>query len=772
MSILTNAEQEDQPEDALFTLIHGDDSCHQAWLIVGWDQARIAAECHPDDVAVFGIDQRALLTLSAVSGLEVFEGKPVLVFPLGDPATDHTAFERSAALGRRCEDEGATDVEFAWLSADLDAHLGDRQGDERLQRLIKVASGRTGKKPAKAKPKVPSASVQKAEADLAELEARASEEGRPVIDVNDDRLVVLNHLVNALRTGSDAERIYNFGGQLAHTINDPDSDSEAIIAEILDDRGLLNHLSRSAQMVSTTQRGVSAAWPETKTLSALYGRHADFRPLRGIAPSPIVRADHTIATVNGYDEQSQMLLDLQGPELEIPEAPTTDEVSDAMALLMDGWLGDFPFASDTDKANMLALILTYPLRELCTLVPLAVISAKSMGTGKSKLVSLVVRLFTGDDPEMDSLPSTEEETRKQITTLLQKALPFLVFDESPEIGGKSINRLLTAQKWSDRLLGGNQRASLPNRAVKVATGNNVEVFGDTIRRYYPIELFFDGEDPHDRPESDFRHADIEAWTDEHRSELLTAVFTLIRSWQVAGRPKRTTSFGSFERWEAVVGGVIEQAGISGFLGNLTEHRKSADFEAGLWAAHCEWLATKFPTGQFTTRKVVTAMTDRKNHLVVVRMDVDLPPGIDTSPNDPSYAAKLGKLYHSRQDGWFDGYRITKAPEKAGGNQTKWLIEMADRVEQTHLNNDTAVQRALRTVPEMEADLAMEEREHGSDSVIAGNTRIDLEMKRQVDRLKSAGWFSPSDPDEQQPQSPNIVGRDQTNNADSSAEEVA
>lgn len=772
MTSITKDEAADQSNDSLFTLIHGDDRCHQAWLIVGWDQARIAAECQPEDVAVYGIDKRALLTLPTVSGLAVFEEKSVLIFPRGDPATDHTVFERSAALGRRCEDEGATSVEFVWLSTNLDTHLGDHEGDERLRRLLKVASSRTGKKPAKAKPKAPSASVQRAEADLAELEASASEEGRPVIDVNDDRLVVLNRLVNALRNGHDAERIYNFGGQLAHTVNDPDSGSEAIIAEILDDTGLLNHLSRSAQMVSTTQRGVSAAWPETKTLSALYGRHADFRPLRGIAPSPIVRADHTIATVDGYDEASQMLLDLRGLELELPKAPTTDEVSDAVALLMDDWLGDFPFATDTDKANMLALILTYPLRELCTLIPLAVISAKSMGTGKSKLVSLVVRLFTGDDPEMDSLPSTEEETRKQITTLLQMALAFLVFDESPEIGGKSINRLLTAQKWSDRLLGGNQRASLPNQAVKVAAANNVEVFGDTIRRYYPIELFFDGENPHDRPESDFRHADIEAWTDEHRSELLTAVFTLIRAWQVAGRPKRTTSFGSFERWEAVVGGVIEHAGVRGFLGNLSEHRKSADFEAGLWAAHCEWLATKFPTGQFTTSRVVTAMTDRKNHLVVVRMDVDLPPGIETSPNDPSYAAKLGKLYHSRQDGWFDGYRITKAPEKAGGNQTKWLIEMADRVKQERLNNDTVVQRALRTVPEMEADLAMEEREHGSDSVIAGNTRIDLEMKRQVDRLKSADWSPASDPDEKQPQSSNIVGRDQTNNADSSTEEVA
>lgn len=760
MSILPKEDGDDQRHNSLFVLHHGDADCPQAWIVVGADQARAAAECEPDGVAVYGIDKRALLTLSSIRGLEALEDKTVLIFPLGDAATDHVVFERSAALGRRCEDEGASAVEFVWLSADLGSHLGDREGAARLQRLLKVTA-RKGTKPAKAKPKAPSASEQKVEADLAELEAIALEEGRPVVDVNDDRLVVINRLVDALRTGNDSERIYSFGGRLAHTVTDPETGGT--VAEILSDKndqGLLNLLSRSAQMISVTQRGASAAWPESKTLSALYGRHTDFRTLRRIAPSPIVRSDHTIAATEGYDEQSKVLLDLDGLEIDIPEDPSSDEVAAAVTLLMDEWLGDFPFASEVDKANTLGFILTYPLRELVTLVPLAVVSAKSMGTGKSKLVSLVVRLFTRNAaPEMDSLPSTEEETRKQITTLLQKAPPYLIFDESPEIGGKSINRLTTARTWSDRLLGGNQRASLPNEAVAVATGNNVEIYGDTIRRYYPIELFYDGENPEDRPESAFRHSDIEAWTDEHHSELLTAVFTLIRAWQVAGRPKRATSFGSFERWEAVVGGVIENAGVQGFLGNLAEHRKSADFEAGLWSAHCAWLVKKFPTGKFTTRSVVSEMTRRESNRVSVRPDADLPPGVGASPSDPSYPAQLGKLYHSRQGGWFGGYRITKAEGKTG-NQTKWVIEMSETVKQERLQNDVAVQRALRTIPELEADLAEEERVHGADSVIAGDTRVDLEMRRQLERLTKASWAHADIPS----QETHVIGGRKSNEA--------
>lgn len=743
----------------LMGLLCGNRDCSDVWVVVGMDQAQAAAECHPEGVAIYGLDKRALRALSAVTEFEAFEDKNVLIFPLGDAATDHTVFERSTALGRRCEDEGAEKVEFVWLGADLDAHLRGRDGNRGLQRLRKVVE-RRGRKPAKAKPKGPSASEQKVATELAELESTALEEARPVVDVNEDRLVVLNKLVDALRNGCDSEKIFSFGGRLARTVEDPDGG--AAIAEILNDKnsqGLLNLLSRSTQMISVTQRGVSAAWPESKTLSALYGRHSDFRTLRGIAPSPIVRSDHTIAATEGYDEESRMLIDLGNLEVKIPDAPTPDEVNDAVELLMDDWLGDFPFASDTDKANMLGLILTYPLRELVTLLPLAVISAKSMGTGKSKLVSLVVRLFTGCDPEMDSLPTTEEETRKQITTLLQKAMAFLVFDESPEIGGKSINRLLTASVWSDRILGGNERASVPNRAVKVATGNNVEILGDTVRRYYPIELFYDGEDPQDRPQSEFRHADIESWTDDNRSRLITAVFTLIQAWQVAGRPKRATSFGSFERWEAVVGGVIENAGVHGFLGNLTEHRKSVDFEAGQWTAHCAWLLDNFPNGEFTTRKVLDAMTTKDKSRVVLREGADHPPGVDASLDDPMYAAKLGKTYHSRHGGWHGGYRISKADSKAGGNQTKWIVEATETVKRKKSEYEAAVMRSQQTVPQLKIRLAKAEEEHGQSSTIAEDARLSLEIAELIDRLHSTTWGEKSSPTTAAQHKARVIGKD-------------
>lgn len=690
--------------DASFVLVHGDAEAGTAWILVGEQQANAAAACEPDDVAVYFLDLQCLVESRRPTSLHLIEDKEVLFFTMGDASAEHIVYDKAAAFGRMCQDAGAVEVEFVWLGIDLEARLADGDIELRRKRLASVIN-RKGKRPAKVKPPAPSPTQRSISAKRATLEAVARNEGRPVIDVTQDRLDVIDELIGALKNGPDRDRLFDLGGDLAVTTTD---EIGATVAEIVDEERLLNLLARAAQMISVTSRGINSAWPESKTLTALFGRHRDFRPLRGIAPSPIVREDNTIATEEGYDEASHVLLDLDGLDLQIPDAPTKVEVRKAVDLLVDDWLGDFPFASKADKANALALILTYPLRELVSLVPFAVISAKSQGTGKSKLIALIVLLFTRTMPVWDSLPGSEEETRKQITTLLATAPPFLVFDESPRIGGKAINRLGTATTWSDRLLGGNKRAALPNRAVMVATGNNVEVLGDTRRRYYPIELFYDGECPENRPESEFRHPDIEAWTEAHRNELLVAVFTLIRAWQVAGRPKRTTSFGSFERWEAVVGGVIENAGVDDFLANLAEHRESVDFDEGLWVAHCEWLAETFPGGEFTTRSAMEKMLTRLNNMRIIDPNADLPPGIDGSPLDPTYAAKLGKLYNQRHGRWSGGYRVGKASGKTG-NKTKWLIETAPR-----LLRERAESAAAEAAVASQAKAAEEHRQAAQD----------------------------------------------------------
>ena len=58
--------------------------------------------------------------------------------------------------------------------------------------------------------------------------------------------------------------------------------------------------------------------------------------------------------------------------------------------------------------------------------------------------------------------------------------------------------------------------------------------------------------------------------------------TLIQAWIAAGQPLHKTRLGSFEKWSEVMGGVLEVAGIPGFLGNLNELYEAADSDGQMW----------------------------------------------------------------------------------------------------------------------------------------------------------------------------------------------
>jgi len=88
----------------------------------------------------------------------------------------------------------------------------------------------------------------------------------------------------------------------------------------------------------------------------------------------------------------------------------------------------------------------------------------------------------------------------------------------------------------------------------------------------------------DRPwqRTGFRHGDLRTWADDHRAHLVAAGLTLVRAWLAEGAPLGTTRLGSFERWAAVLGGILGSVGIEGFLGNLEEFYENSDVEGAIW----------------------------------------------------------------------------------------------------------------------------------------------------------------------------------------------
>jgi hypothetical protein len=60
--------------------------------------------------------------------------------------------------------------------------------------------------------------------------------------------------------------------------------------------------------------------------------------------------------------------------------------------------------------------------------------------------------------------------------------------------------------------------------------------------------------------------DAESWVVENRAEIIGALLTLVQNWIAMDRPKFTDRrLVSFEGWSETVGGILQAAGVEGFL---------------------------------------------------------------------------------------------------------------------------------------------------------------------------------------------------------------
>src|ERR1022692_1284527 len=131
--------------------------------------------------------------------------------------------------------------------------------------------------------------------------------------------------------------------------------------------------------------------------------------------------------------------------------------------------------------------------------------------------------------------------------------------------------------------GANRTGDSPRADIFTVTGNNLVLGGDLPRRCYWIRVDAQLSEPwRDRT---FKHPKLTAWVLDNRGQLLSAILTLARAWSVAGQPSAAIPvLGSFEEWCRIIGGILDFAGIEGFLANLDELYKQSDPFMAAWEA--------------------------------------------------------------------------------------------------------------------------------------------------------------------------------------------
>lgn len=242
---------------------------------------------------------------------------------------------------------------------------------------------------------------------------------------------------------------------------------------------------------------------------------------------------------------------------------------------------DFPFASSSDRDCYLGLLLTPLIRPaIVGNVPMHVITSPIERTGKTKLASEVLGgVYLGAPVPAMQITGSEDERDKRLLGLLLSGTRLVHFDNLDDmIDSPVLASLLTTATYKGRVLGRTEIVDVPNSVVVVATGNNLRATGEIAKRTVPIQLRPDTEHPEAR--HNFRHPDIAAYAVQQRRHVLECMVGMVQNWLDAGQPVGAMPMGGFDRWAAVVGGILAQAGFDGWLQNAAEWRASVDDFAG------------------------------------------------------------------------------------------------------------------------------------------------------------------------------------------------
>jgi putative DNA primase/helicase len=396
--------------------------------------------------------------------------------------------------------------------------------------------------------------------------------GRYLRDVADDSWRVLQN------TNGNIPQFFQFGNAICDLV----TSEHSIYLRVLTLTSLRNRLDRLADYVSIDKDGDERPSRPSKDLleDMLAQANPPLPHLQGVVGGPVCRPDGSVATTEGYDPATGLYLALGDLRVSpVADIPPDSAIAWAKRLLLEELLGDFPFATPSDKAHALSEIITPVARPLISgPTPLHLNEAPSPGSGKDLLADCASLIATGTLPPAMTEGRDDDEWRKRLTAKLITSPTMILIDNvKRRLDSGSLSTALERPVWEDRHLGLSRMVTVPIRCVWICTANNPALSDEIARRTTRVRIDPQMETPWER--TGFRHPDLRMWVREHRGELLWAVLSLVRHWVARGRTRGDQSIGSYESWSQVIGGILKAGDIPGFLGNRHEVYRQAQSES-------------------------------------------------------------------------------------------------------------------------------------------------------------------------------------------------
>ena len=384
----------------------------------------------------------------------------------------------------------------------------------------------------------------------------------------------------------------------------------------------------------------------------------------GVITTPTMRPDGSILSAAGYDAATR-LYHAADTSLTLSPRLANPTRQDALAALdlLGGLLSEFPFVSPVARSVALAALLTPVCRGALPVVPLIAIRAHTAGTGKSYLVDVASAIATGRPcPVISAAPGDDAETEKRLAGLLLAGTPVLSIDNvNGELGGDLLCQAIERPFVRLRPLGRSDIIEIESRATVFATGNNLRVRGDMVRR----SLVCDLDAGLERPELRRFQADPVSTVLADRGRYVSAVLVIVRAYVLAGQPSPPPPLASFEAWSSLVRGALLWLGTADPCASMEAARDDDPELTALNEMVTVWGAAlgSVPT---TCRDAINAATDTLRnpglHEVLAR---NAPGRFGIDPT------RLGRWLLSREGRIVGGRRFKRDGVTAGS--ARWAL---------------------------------------------------------------------------------------------------
>jgi putative DNA primase/helicase len=372
--------------------------------------------------------------------------------------------------------------------------------------------------------------------------------------------------------------------------------------------GIIDLLSRYADFQrydARAKKWVSIDPPERVAKIILSREGAGkFPQVSGIITTPTLRPDGSVLAEPGYDASTRLYLALD-PQFTMPlitAAPTPADAIEALSLLRD-LLSGFPFLSPIDCAVALSGIMTAVLRGAVSVAPMHVFRAHTPGTGKSLLVDVAATIATGRRCPVIAAGKTEEETEKRLGALLRDGVSVVSIDNvSGELGGDALAQMTERPLVRVRILGKSEAPEFECKASIFATGNNLILVGDMVRRAVICTLDAGVERPELR---EFKFDPMDRVL-QNRGSYVAACLTIARAYNAAGvcRP-----LGSYDEWSDAVRAPLIWLGEADPVDSM-ETAREEDPELMSIRELFAQLPSHFPDREWTTADLIKIACER------------------------------------------------------------------------------------------------------------------------------------------------------------------